>query len=88
MIIQYYKGPAYVAKIQIKGKKVILTDSRYFPQGIDAEAVLAKDIEKKKKWRTRIKKMSEKEISEELKKDFKKMGLKLSSEVIHEQTKV
>lgn len=82
MITQYYKGPLYVAKVEIKGKQVIVSDSNFVPNGINIEKVLAKDIEKLKKWRTRIKNMTEKEIAQELQTDFMKdLGLTLSSEV-------
>lgn len=83
MIIQYYKGPLYMAKVQIKGKIVIISDSNFFPNGINVEKVLEKDIEKLKKWKAKTKNMTEEEISMELKKDFMKdLGLTLSSEVV------
>ena len=73
---------SYIAKVEINGTKVLISDSRYFPTGINAENVLMRDSSKKRMWRNKIKKMNEQEIANELKVDFRKMGLVLSSEVI------
>ena len=83
MITQFYKGALNVVKVEITGKEVIFYDSNLCKNGVNALQVLARDREKLGKWKTRIKNLTEKEIAQELKKDFMKdLGLHLSSEVI------
>ena len=83
MIIQYYKGNLNIIKVVVDNRNVMIYDSNIVRNGISVEQVLARDIEKLKKWKLRIKNMTEEEIAKEIQKDLKEdNGLILSSEEI------
>lgn len=83
MITQLYVGGSKIVKVEIKGKEVMIFDSNIIINGIRVEQILARDIKKLKQWRTRINKMTEKQIAAELRRDFRKNnGLLLSSEEV------
>ena len=86
MIIQYYKGPLNIVKVVIEKRKVIISDTNLIRNGIEVQNLLAKDIEKLRKWKEKIKKMTEKEIAEEIRKDLRKEnGLTLSSQEVKDE---